>query len=57
MQSEIRATDEADFPAVARFHTLQQTGALATPESAADGIWSLLSRDLANGSCVDLRDL
>jgi benzil reductase ((S)-benzoin forming) len=57
MQSEIRATDEADFPAVARFHTLRQTGALATPESAADGIWSLLSRDLANGSCVDLRDL
>ncbi|HEY3560515.1 MAG TPA: SDR family NAD(P)-dependent oxidoreductase [Kribbella sp.] len=57
MQSEIRATDEADFPSVARFRTLKQTGALTTPEAAAAGIWSLLDRDLPNGSSVDLRDL
>ncbi|GAA1591736.1 MULTISPECIES: SDR family NAD(P)-dependent oxidoreductase [Kribbella] len=57
MQSEIRATDETVFPSVGRFHTLKQTGALSTPESAAAGIWSLLTRDLSNGACVDLRDL
>ncbi|TDW17885.1 SDR family NAD(P)-dependent oxidoreductase [Kribbella kalugense] len=57
MQAEIRATDEESFPAVARFHALEESGALTTPEDAAAGIWSLLSRDLPNGSCVDLRDL
>ncbi|WP_350280188.1 SDR family NAD(P)-dependent oxidoreductase [Kribbella sp. HUAS MG21] len=57
MQSEIRATSESDFPSVGRFHELERTGALSTPESAAAGIWSLLSRDLPNGSCVDLRNL
>ncbi|HZX07087.1 SDR family NAD(P)-dependent oxidoreductase, partial [Kribbella sp.] len=55
MQSEVRAADEADFPSVARFHTLKETGALATPTEAAHGIWSLLTKDLPNGSCVDLR--
>ena len=57
MQSAIRATDEKTFPAVSRFHDLKHTGALTTPANAAAGIWSLLSRDLPNGSCVDLRDL
>ena len=57
MQSEIRATDESMFPSVARFRTLHETGALSTPDSAAAGIWSLLARDLANGACVDLRNL
>ncbi|MFI5691240.1 SDR family NAD(P)-dependent oxidoreductase [Kribbella sp. NPDC051586] len=57
MQSEIRATDEADFPPVGRFHDLKQSGALATPEAAATGIWSLLTRDLPNGSSIDLRHL
>ncbi|MGZ0150083.1 SDR family NAD(P)-dependent oxidoreductase [Kribbella sp. WER1] len=57
MQSAIRATDESVFPAVARFHTLKQTGALSTPAAAAAGIWSLLTRPLPNGSCVDLREL
>lgn len=57
MQSEIRATAESDFPSVARFHDLKRTGALTTPESAATGIWSLLTQDLPNGSRVDLRDL
>jgi benzil reductase ((S)-benzoin forming) len=57
MQSEIRATDETDFPSVARFHELKRTGALTTPDDAATGIWSLLSRDLPNGACTDLRNL
>ncbi|NIK55704.1 SDR family NAD(P)-dependent oxidoreductase [Kribbella shirazensis] len=56
MQSEIRATDETDFPSVARFHDLKRTGTLSTPESAATGIWSLLTEDLPNGTCTDLRN-
>jgi benzil reductase ((S)-benzoin forming) len=57
MQTEIRATAEEAFPAVGRFHELKRTGASSTPAAAAAGIWSLLERDLPNGSCVDLRDL
>jgi NAD(P)-dependent dehydrogenase (short-subunit alcohol dehydrogenase family) len=57
MQTEIRATDEQHFPAVERFHELKQAGALTTPTEAATGIWSLLTRDLPNGSTVDLRHL
>ncbi|TCO38711.1 NAD(P)-dependent dehydrogenase (short-subunit alcohol dehydrogenase family) [Kribbella antiqua] len=57
MQTEVRATAEEAFPAVGRFHELKRTGALSTPAAAAAGIWSLLERDLPNGSCVDLRDL
>jgi benzil reductase ((S)-benzoin forming) len=57
MQTEIRATDEQDFPAVGRFHELKETGGLSTPADAAAGIWSLLDRPLPNGSSVDLRRL
>ncbi|WP_165555976.1 SDR family NAD(P)-dependent oxidoreductase [Kribbella pittospori] len=57
MQSEIRSTDPDSFPSVARFQDLKQSGALATPDSAATGIWSLLNRPLPNGSCIDLRHL
>jgi benzil reductase ((S)-benzoin forming) len=57
MQTEIRATDESQFPAVTRFLELKRSGALTTPEAAATGIWSLLTRDLPNGFCVDLRKL
>jgi benzil reductase ((S)-benzoin forming) len=57
MQAEIRATDATDFPSVARFHDLKQSGSLTTPETAATGIWSLLTQDLPNGTCVDLRHL
>ena len=57
MQAEVRAADETSFPSVGRFHALKETGALSTTESAASGIWSLLTRDLANGACVDLRNL
>jgi benzil reductase ((S)-benzoin forming) len=57
MQSEIRAMDEADFPSVERFHELKRSGSLTTPEAAATGIWSLLTRNLPNGTCTDLRHL
>jgi benzil reductase ((S)-benzoin forming) len=57
MQSEIRSMDEKSFPSVSRFKSLKSDGGLVTPEAAAAGIWSLLSRDLPNGSCVDLRNL
>jgi benzil reductase ((S)-benzoin forming) len=56
MHVQIRATDDADFPAAPRFRELHRTGALATPEDAARGIWSLFDRDLDNGAVVDLRD-
>ncbi|MFC0624796.1 SDR family NAD(P)-dependent oxidoreductase [Kribbella deserti] len=54
MQAVIRA---ADFPAVERFRELAETGGLSTPADAAAGIWSLLDRELPNGSVVDLRTL
>ncbi|GAA1566277.1 SDR family oxidoreductase [Kribbella sancticallisti] len=57
MQGEVRAVDEAAFPAVERFRELQRTGSLTSPEQAANGIWSLLTRQLPNGSVLDLRNL
>ena len=57
MQTEIRGADEDAFPMVARFHELKATGALVPPAEAAAGIWSLLTRNLPNGTCIDLRDL
>ena len=57
MQEQIRATDEADFPAVGRFHELHETGALRDPKDAAQGIWRLLGSDVESGTVVDLRRL
>jgi benzil reductase ((S)-benzoin forming) len=57
MQEEIRSTDEEAFPEVARFLELKRTDALSTPESAAAGIWSLVTRNVPNGARVDLRHL
>jgi benzil reductase ((S)-benzoin forming) len=57
MQAHIRQMDEADFPAVAKFHELHDTGALKDPKDAARGIWALLDRDLPSGAVVDLRDV
>jgi hypothetical protein len=45
-----------DFPEVAKFIDLHETGALREPTTAAREIWTLLERDLANGSVLDLRD-
>jgi len=57
MQDDIRAVDEQAFPSVERFRELKRTGALVSPEQAARGIWSLLTRPLENGAVLDLRDL
>jgi NAD(P)-dependent dehydrogenase (short-subunit alcohol dehydrogenase family) len=57
MQEQIRETDEADFPEVAKFQDLFETGALKDPRDAALDIWALLARDLPSGSVVDLRTL
>jgi benzil reductase ((S)-benzoin forming) len=57
MQGEIRAMDEAAFPAVERFRELKESGSLISPEQAARGIWSLFDRELPNGSVLDLRKL
>jgi NAD(P)-dependent dehydrogenase (short-subunit alcohol dehydrogenase family) len=56
MQEEIRAMSAADFPEVAKFVELHETGVLREPKTAAREIWALLERDLANGSVLDLRD-
>ena len=55
MQAQIRATDEADFPNVARFHELHDNGALQSPEEAARKVWAVLGRDLPNGTVTDIR--
>ena len=40
-----------------RFRELAALGKLAKPETVARAIWSLLDRDLANGSVLHIRDL
>jgi benzil reductase ((S)-benzoin forming) len=57
MQEEIRATPEADFPDVARFVALHESGELRRPMQVAREIWGLLDRKLENGAVVDLREL
>jgi len=56
MQEEIRAMSAVDFPEVAKFVELHETGTLREPKTAAREIWGLLERDLENGSVLDLRD-
>ena len=55
MQEEIRATAEADFPEVERFDALHRDGILRDPRDVARELWSLLDRNLPNGSILDLR--
>jgi NAD(P)-dependent dehydrogenase (short-subunit alcohol dehydrogenase family) len=55
MQQQIR--ESSGFPRAGRFRDLYASGGLTDPADAARGIWSLLGRDLPNGSVVDLRDL
>ncbi|MGH8907144.1 MAG: SDR family NAD(P)-dependent oxidoreductase [Egibacteraceae bacterium] len=57
MQEQLRGMDEADFPAVADFRELHETGALRDPKDVARDIWALLDRGLPSGAVVDLRDL
>ena len=56
MQEQIRATPAGDFPEVARFVDLFQTGQLREPAQVAAEIWALVDRDLPNGAVVDLRE-
>jgi benzil reductase ((S)-benzoin forming) len=56
MQEEIRTTSERDFPEVARFVELHESGALREPKTVAREIWALLDRELENGTVLDLRD-
>lgn len=56
MQTSIRATDEHDFPRVARFRELHAEGRLADPDDVALALWELLDDDsVATGEVVDLR--
>jgi benzil reductase ((S)-benzoin forming) len=56
MQEEIRATSAADFPEVAKFFELHESGELRDPEAVAREIWALLDGDFENGAVIDLRD-
>ena len=56
MQEQIRATSADDFPEVARFVELHESGALREPKTVAREIWALLDRELENGTVLDLRD-
>jgi benzil reductase ((S)-benzoin forming) len=57
MQAMIRDTDEHDFPPVARFRELYETGQLEDAGDVARRLWMLLDQDQpATGSVVDLRD-
>ncbi len=56
MQEEIRNTDEADFPDVARFRSLEEEGRLVSPEVAASRFWLVVEEGLESGSVIDLRD-
>jgi benzil reductase ((S)-benzoin forming) len=55
MQSQIRRTRREDFPEVEKFVQLHETGALREPVDAARDVWAVASRDLPNGSVVDVR--
>jgi benzil reductase ((S)-benzoin forming) len=57
MQEQIRTSSAGDFPEVARFVELFETGQLREPAEVAAEIWALLERELPNGAVVDLRDL
>jgi benzil reductase ((S)-benzoin forming) len=57
MQEEIREMTADDFPEVAKFVDLHESGELREPATVAREIWDLLDRDLANGAVLDLREL
>jgi benzil reductase ((S)-benzoin forming) len=56
MQEEIRDTPARDFPELARFIELYESGELRSVDVVAEEIWSLLDRDFENGGLLDLRD-
>lgn len=57
MQAAIRDSTEHDFPQVAKFRELHESGVLVDPADAARRFWDLLDDDeIPTGSVVDLRD-
>ncbi|MEM7656079.1 MAG: (S)-benzoin forming benzil reductase [Bacteroidota bacterium] len=57
MQDQIRATNQAAFPPVERFHQLKAEGKLWSPEKAAQGIVGLLQDpDFGEEVLLDLRN-
>jgi len=57
MQAELRASTEEQVPDAQRFRELDALGLLAKPEDVARSIWSLLDRDLPNGTVLHISDL
>lgn len=57
MQERLRASDVEDFPSVAKFRDLYESGQLRDPTDAARGVWAVLGEKLDNGAIVDLRTL
>lgn len=57
MQERLRASDVDDFPSVAKFRDLHDSGQLRDPTDAARGVWAALGEKLDNGAVVDLRSL
>ena len=57
MQKQIRATDEHDFPEVARFAERHRTGGLRPAGDVARDLWALVERNPENGSVLDDSDL
>lgn len=57
MQRQLRETSEEQFPNRQKFLDLHAQGKLSDPRKVADQIWTLIDRELDNGSVVDLRKL
>jgi NADP-dependent 3-hydroxy acid dehydrogenase YdfG len=57
MQAELRAADEDEVPASKRFRELDAQGLLSKAEDVARTIWTLLDRDLDNGTVLHIRDV
>lgn len=57
MQAVLRASSDEQVPESHRFRQLEADGQLAKPEDVARTIWSLLDRDLANGTVLHVRDI
>jgi len=57
MQATLREASEEEFPNRQKFVDLHADGKLADPADVARTMWSLLDRDMGNGSVVDLREL
>lgn len=57
MQTQLRSTDEHQFPTRQRFIDLHSDGLLAPAGEVATMIWELVDDGVENGSIVDLREV